>query len=183
MQYDERFSHPMGLWKVEPGSVFPGVYVIMFIYANTSIWPYSVHRNRHRLSLVSKTQLAIHRSEICCHTFQKSVPKLIVGAFHIFFRLASPTSSKVENLHLSPPNVSSFYFPFFSLLTSQEAWEVAFIGPKWTIPDVANLSLFLSVGSFSLRLKDSFYDVGSHLYQMVLPFCRLSFRFFVREKN
>ena len=48
-EYEECFSHPMGLWRVEPCSVFQGVYVSMFIYSNTSIWPYSVHRNVHCL--------------------------------------------------------------------------------------------------------------------------------------
>ena len=33
------------------------------------------------------TQLANHRAEICCHTFQKSVLKLIIGVSHIFFHI------------------------------------------------------------------------------------------------
>ena len=43
------------------------------------------HHRQHKKNFIILSPPAIHRAGICCHTFQKSVLKLIIGALHIFF--------------------------------------------------------------------------------------------------
>ena len=98
MQYEECFSHPMGLWRVESGSVFPGVYVSKFLYANTSIWPYSVHR-------IVQENTCVRCEIVEGNTFQNGIERNVctsfIHSFHLTWSLKNELPESVGDLAVS----------------------------------------------------------------------------------